>query len=218
MKRIIKALRNPRIIYPYLTYRIVRLYDAMRDRAICGFSLAKGASASVEGGTSYSATCYWTLEKVFSDAEFTPDDSFVDVGCGKGRLLAYMLERKFPGRITGIEMDSATAAVTRKWIQRYPKDKVRLIEGNAFLQQYDEYTVIYLFRPFETDYFKRFIQLLEQQLTHPIRLYYMTDQINGRYLKGRKGWELVFRRTCYKKYGLCMWSSPQKYSLWLYTP
>ena len=218
MNKIFKAIKNPRIIYPGLTYRIVRLYDAMRDRAICGFSLAKRAEPSVEGGTAYSATCYWTLDAIFSDAEFSSDDSFVDVGCGKGRLLAYMLNRKFPGRITGIEMNPMTAAVARKWIQRFPQDKVRLIEGDAFSQQYDEYTIIYLFRPFETEYFIRFIQLLEQQLTHPIRLYYMTDQVNGRYLKNRKGWELAFRRTIYKKYGLYMWSSPQKYSMWIYTP
>ncbi len=218
MNKIIKAIKNPRIIYQRLTYQIVRLYDAIRDRSICGFSLAKKDATSVEGGTSYSATCYWTLDEIFSDADFTADDSFVDVGCGKGRLLAYMLSRKFPGRITGIEMNPTTAAVARKWLQHFPQDKVRLIEGDAFRQQYDEYTVIYLFRPFETDYFMRFIQLLEQQLTHPVKLYYMTDQINGYYLKEREGWELVFRRACYRKYGLCMWSCPQKYSMWLYTP
>ena len=218
LNKALKAIKKPQIIYPALTYRIVRLYDAMRDRRICGFSLAKGAAPSVEGGTSYSATCYWTLDKIFSGVEFTSDDSFVDVGCGKGRLLAYMISRNFPGRITGIELDSSTAALARKWIQRYPQDKVRLIEGDAFRQQYDEYTVIYLFRPFETEYFIRFVHLLEQQLTHPVRLFYMTDQVNGRYLKDRKGWDLLFRRTCYRKYGLHMWYSPQKYSMWLYTP
>ena len=57
-----------------------------------------------------------------------------------------------------------------------------------------------------------------RSLTHPIRLYFMSDQLCWRILKDRPGWTMQFRRTCWKKYGLCMWGATQYYSLWEYAP
>lgn len=197
---------------------IVRMIDNCHDLKITGRPLAGYKQISTEGSTNYKATNYWVLDKIFSDRTFSPNDSFVDVGCGKGRLLAYMLKKGVPCKITGIEQDPETASVTKAWIARYPKEKVRVIEGDAFLQQYDSYTIIYIFRPFQTDYFIRFIKLLEQQLTHPVSFYYMSAQVNGGFLKKRPGWQLVRTGSLYKEHGFYLYTSPQKFAEWLYTP
>ena len=217
-----KEIKNPvkflRHIYVSITYRIVRIFDRRRDQRVCGCSLTKRYATNVEGGTKYSGTCYWTLEEIFADSEFTNEDSLVDVGCGQGRLFAYLIEQHFPGKMTGIEYDAETADIAKAWTAKYPEKNIRIIQGDAFAQQYDEYTVFYLFNPFTFDYFVKFIDLLESQLTHPIRFYYMSDQGKSKILNQRPGWEILFRRKSFKKYGLCMWGSTQHYSLWKYTP
>ena len=217
-----KEIKNPvkfiRHIYVSITYRIVRIFDRRRDRCICGCSLTKQYATNIEGGNPYSGTCYWALEDIFADSEFTKEDSLVDVGCGQGRLFAYLIEQNFPGKMAGIEYHAPTADIAKAWTDKFPEKNIRIIKGDAFAQQYDEYTIIYYFNSFTTDYFVKFVNLLESQLTHPIRFYFMTDQINGHVLNQRPGWEMQFRRKSFKKYGLCLWSCTQHYSLWKYTP
>ena len=217
-KKIIEYIKHPSRIYIYITYRIVRIIDGIHDRQICGCNLSRRRNTNIEGGNHYAPTCYWNLDEMFKDAQFTEEDSFVDIGCGKGRVLAWWLGKKLPGKCTGIELDPFVAGVAKKWLSRYPEERVRLIEGDALKQDYSEYTIIYIFRPFTKEFLIRFLERMEAQLTHPIRFYYMTDQFSREVLWGRPGWKGIRRRKVYKKYGLCMYGSPQYYSIWTYTP
>lgn len=218
IKKLIEYIKHPSRIYVYVTYRIVCLIGGARDRRICGCCLSRRRDTNIEGGNHYAPTCYWTLDEIFRNTKFSADDHFVDIGCGKGRVLAWWLTGKFPGRATGIELDPFVAGVARKWLKRYPEECVRLIEGNALEQDYDEYTIVYIFRPFKKEFLVRFIERLESQLTHPIRFYYMTDLFSREVLYQRPGWTGIRRRKVYKKYGLCTYSCPQYYSIWEYKP
>lgn len=222
IKKLLKEMRNPvkfvRHVYVTITYRIVRIIDGRHDRRICGCSLTSRYATNIVGGNPYGGTCYWTLEDIFADSEFSPNDSLVDIGCGQGRLFAFMIEQNFPGKMTGIEYHAQTADIAKAWTAQYPEKDIRIIKGDAFAQQYDEYTIFYYFNSFTTEYFVRFVELLESQLTHPVRFYFMTDQLHWRILDQRPGWEMQFRRKSFMKYGLCQWGCPQHYSLWNYTP
>lgn len=219
-----KVIRNKmkafvRRVHRGISYRLVRVIDGIRDWNMCSHTFTRNMEACIEGSTGYEATCYWTLDEIFKDTDFTANDHFVDVGCGEGRVIAWLLSKKFPGRVTGIELDPELASVAKEWIsQRVSNNSVRLIEGDALKQSYDEYTIIYIFRPFEGAYFLHLIKRLEATLTHPIRLYYLTDYFSGRVLANRPGWTMIKRDQVYKKYGLCMWGCPQNYSIWQYTP
>ena len=213
-----KLIKHPSLIYIYSTYYLVRFIDGFRDRKICGCSLSKRRTTNIEGGNDYAPTCYWNLDEMFKNTKFTAEDHLADIGCGKGRVLAWWLGKNLPGRATGIELDPFVAGVAKQWLKRYPEDRVRLIEGNALEQEYDEYTIIYLFRSFTKEFLVRFLERIEAQLTHPVRLYYMSDQFSREVLWGRPGWKGLRRRRIYKKYGLCLYGSPQYYSVWMYSP
>lgn len=217
-EKIFDFVKHPKRIYIYITYRIVRIIDGFHDRRICGCSLSRRRDTNIEGGNHYAPTCYWNLDELFKNTEFTADDHLVDVGCGKGRVLAWWLRKKHPGKCTGIELDEFVAGVAKKWLKRYPEERVRLIEGNALEQEYNDYTIIYIFRPFAKEFLIQFLERLESQLTHPVCLYYMSDQFSREVLYQRPGWKGIRRRKVYKKYGLCMYSSPQYYSIWKYEP
>lgn len=217
-EKLVKFIKHPSLIYVYSTYYLVRFIDGMRDRRICGVSLSKRRDTNIEGGNHYAPTCYWNLDEVFKKTKFTEEDHLADIGCGKGRVLAWWLGKKLPGKATGIELDPYVAGVAKKWLKRYPEERVRLIEGDALKQDYDEYTIIYIFRPFAKEFLIRFLERLEAQLTHPVRLYYMSDQFYREVLWERPGWKGICRRRVYKKYGLCLYGSPQYYSIWKYEP
>lgn len=219
LRKATTKLRNfARRIYVGITFRMVQLIDSIHDRRLCGFDLTKKREVEVEGAINYMPSRYWALDIIFKDSEFTSEDRFVDIGCGMGRVLAYLLEKKFPGHITGIEKDPYVADIARKWMTRYKDRQVELIEGNALEQQYDGYTIIYVFRPFSEEFFERLVFRLEAQLSHPIRFYYLTDHKSIHFLKGRRGWKMIKRDFIFRKYGLCVWKNPQYYSIWNYIP
>ena len=206
-------------LYIRITYRIVRIFDRIHDKRLCGYDLTRRRKVEFEGATSYQPTVYWALDEVFKDAVFSANDHLVDVGCGMGRVIAYLVEKKFPGQLTGIECDSYLASVARKWMEKDKSGKVRLIEGDALKAQYDQYTILYLARPFSSEvFFNRMILRLEEQLTHPIQFYYLTDLYSRKCLKGRQGWEMISRCPVYRKYGLYLYGYPQYLSIWKYCP
>ncbi len=204
--------------YVRITVPIVRFIDGIHDICLCGSVLTREHLVNVEGATAYGPSWYWALNEMFKDAKFTEEDCFVDVGCGKGRVLAWLINKHFPGHITGIEKDPDVAAIARKWMERRPNEKTKLIEGDAMEQSYKDYTIIYIFRPFNEEFFERLILRIESQLTHPILFYYLTDYYSRKYLTNRPGWKMIERRPFWKKYGLFVYPAPQFYSIWSYTP
>ncbi len=199
-----------------ISRKSVDFFDSFTDKRICGESLSKFVPSIAEGSTGSQSTPYLVLETIFKDAEFSEDDSFIDVGCGKGRILAFMIKKKYPCSLHGIEHNEEVAAYAQKWTQRYPQTE--LMCGDAFKLDYNAYTVIYMGRPFEPEMFYRFIDLIESQLTHPIKLYYWVDQQSGGYLNNRPGWEMHLRKKLFVRRGLFIAMTPQGYSIWTYTP
>ena len=199
--------------------RLVHFFDGRKDKRICGCSLVKYVPSlyrETMGATGSEATCYWALDKIFKGESFDENDSFIDVGCGKGRVLAYMIKKDYPCSLTGIELNKDVASYAQSWAQRYKK--INIIHGNAFELDYNDYTVLFLGRPFETETFHSFINMLERNLTHPVRFFYWWDSQSGDYLENRKGWVRKRREMIRKSHGLYMYYNPQGFSLWEYTP
>ena len=191
----------------------------MRDRRICGMSLGRfvpSPFAGDRGATGSQSAPYRGLEEVFANLRATPADSFVDVGCGKGRVLAYLASLKVPCRLTGVELNPTVADVARKWSSRF--DNVNIISGDAFELDYNAHTILFMYRPMLENTFIEFIRKLEQELRHKITLYYYADTESGYHLNDRAGWKLITRYNIFKQKGLYIHMEPQRFSLWTYTP
>ncbi|MBQ4465099.1 MAG: class I SAM-dependent methyltransferase [Oscillospiraceae bacterium] len=206
-------------IYIRLSAKVTRLLDGRRDRRICGCSLARYVPSLYResmGATGSESSSYWSLDQIFRDFSFAQSDSFIDVGCGKGRILAYLADKKCPCPLTGIELNEDVYHYAKKWTAAFPQ--ITLIHGNAFEQDYNPYTVMFLGRPFETEMFRRFIDYLEGNLTHPIRLIYWWDTQSGSYLENRSGWRMLRREWVFASHGLFMYPCPQRFTIWEYHP
>ncbi len=220
IQQFVKGLKHlVKPIYIRLSVRFVRFIEGIHDIRLCGSLLTRDREVNVEGATAYSPTRYWALDEMFADAVFSEDDSFVDIGCGEGRVLAWLIhDKRFSGQITGIEKDPEVAAIAKKWMSRHPNEKVKIIEGDAMEQSYKDYTIVYIFRPFNETFFERLIQRIESQITHPVRFYYLSDNYSRKFLVSRQGWKMIKRQPILKKHGLFLYVIPQFYSIWIYTP
>lgn len=216
-----KKFYNQFLIRKYisLSIKICNLFDGMKDRKICGCSLVKYVPSlyrETMGATGSHSTCYWTLDQVFKDESFDTNDSFIDVSCGKGRVLAYLQGKFASCKLTGIELNKEVAEYAQNWAEKHKN--ITIINGNAFDLDYNDYTILFMGRPFEPEMFYQFIEKLERELKHPVKLYYWYDQQSGNYLNDRKGWEMHKREKIFMSHGLFMFHNPQRYSIWTFTP
>ena len=90
---------------------ILDLYDYSIDKKVCGTSLIKYVPSVFRddkngvGSTGSQSTHYFILNRMFSHVELKETDRFIDIGCGKGRVLAYLIHKKAPCSLTGIELN-----------------------------------------------------------------------------------------------------------------
>lgn len=206
-----------------VTVRLLRypslFCDWTIDRKICKCSLVKTVPSlyrESKGATSSQSTSYAFLNHMFESLPLKDSDVFLDVGCGKGRVLAFLINKGFKGSINGIELNPEVASYAKSWSSRY--NNVNVECGDAFLIDYNKYTVLYLNRPFETVFFERFINHLEKHLTHTIKILYYVDQQSGKYLSNRVGWLMKKREWIFNTGPIFHSLYPQAYSIWEYTP
>ena len=209
-------------IYNKICRVILHIIDACIDRSICGQSLVKYVPSVYRddqngvGMTGSQSTNYMVLNRIFSHVTICDQDVFLDIGCGKGRVLAFLLKKHAPCRICGVEINEISGKVAQEWTGKY--DQVSVTLGDAFQMDYNPYTILFMGRPFLPKTFIQFIERFEAGLSHPITLIYWVDQQSGYLLKDRPGWTLLFREKVHMIKGLRIAKYPQYYSIWKYSP
>ncbi|HEY4348241.1 MAG TPA: methyltransferase domain-containing protein [Gaiellaceae bacterium] len=103
-------------------------------------------------------TPYEDMARLFDEVTVEPDATIVDVGCGKGRSLNWLIGR-FPGNaIVGIELDPDVCAATARRLRR--RANVTIVCGDATTLLPPDATVFYLFNPFDATVMGRFAAAL----------------------------------------------------------
>jgi hypothetical protein len=97
---------------------------------------------------------YEDLAILFDEAGVRADDVIVDVGCGKGRSLNWLLAHHPGNTLIGIEIDPEICADTARRLRRFRQATVRC--GDATTMLPPEGTLFYLFNPFDENVMARF--------------------------------------------------------------
>jgi hypothetical protein len=100
------------------------------------------------GAVSTVSTDYAVLPEIFGGV-IGPDDTLVDVGCGRGRVIAWWLGEGYKNRIIGVELDSEVANYTRRLTRRFPN--VSIVTGNIIDCIPQNGTIFYLYNPFSRE-------------------------------------------------------------------
>jgi SAM-dependent methyltransferase len=91
---------------------------------------------------------YHHLHRLFTRARIAvrPADVLVDLGCGKGRVINYWLNRGYRNRMVGLELDPDIAERTRRRLARFLN--VAIVTGDAIEHLPHDGTIFYAFNPF----------------------------------------------------------------------
>lgn len=150
-----------------------RFSDVRIDKKIGGKALNKRIETEFasKGAKDTQSTDYRLLRPIFEKISLADSDKFVDVGCGQGRVLSFLIaEKGFKGRLVGIELASNIADFTKERFKAYPQ--VEIINDDAVKSVPSDGTVFYLFNPFTGDILRAFLDSIENTIKRPATIIY----------------------------------------------
>lgn len=102
------------------------------------------------------------LKGYFKKMNIGGDDSIIDVGCGKGRMIYFFSQLPF-GNVGGVEYEEDLFNICKKNLSRLKVYRVKVYRDDAAsFGGYDEYNYFYLFNPFHKDIMQGFIDRLKE--------------------------------------------------------
>lgn len=180
------------------------LYNGIIDQHYIGESLGEivySEALLASGAYQTQSAEYLALFHAFRRIKINKSDVIVDVGCGKGRAILWVLKHYKADKIYGIELNDEVAEETAKRLEKY--DKVTIIHGDAIENIPPEATIFYLYNPFIGTILKKFKLKLEAQFYQKksITIVYHNPIYLKVFLKDPK-WTVEYYRykpTCIRK-------------------
>ncbi len=129
-----------------------------------------------EDAHSYTACLYGRLERMVDYLKLTPNDVFVDLGCGEGRAVFFIATYKIK-KAVGVELDRHLFDIAQKNLERLriKRTPIELFNIDAINFDAKEATIFCLCNPFGYKTFKRVMDNIKESLiTNPrsIRILY----------------------------------------------
>jgi 16S rRNA A1518/A1519 N6-dimethyltransferase RsmA/KsgA/DIM1 with predicted DNA glycosylase/AP lyase activity len=110
-------------------------------------------------------TGYGILDHILT--RVSADDVFVDIGCGKGRVISWLIGHGYKNTIIGIELDEKVAGASGKVFRKF--NNVNIISGDVLKTLPSNGTFFYMFNPFDEMVMKKFANLLIENWDKKIR-------------------------------------------------
>ena len=117
----------------------------------------------------YMPAGWFTLRRILKRGEVTPDDVFIDIGSGMGRLVFQAAERYPFRRVIGVEISEYLNAVARENIERNRHrlrcKEVEIVTADVLAYDLpDDVTVAYFYNPFTGPVFGAAVEKLTESL------------------------------------------------------
>ena len=127
---------------------------------------------------------YTCLDILFSKVDITEHDIIIDLGCGKGRVINWFLNKNIKNKILGIEVHPEIAYFTSNRLKKYKQ--VEILTGcvGEDVSLIEQGTIFYLFHPFRERLMKNFS---DQLLT----------LINSKVYRDKPRPLIVYHNSCY---------------------
>lgn len=146
-----EGLRRSRAQMQRVTLQVERVTDPLRDRTLNTASRVKLPEHAKQDRVSYAPSAWHFLPRALRYLGVSDDDTFVDFGCGKGRVVHQAARRPF-SRVIGVEVSPELAAIARAVVEghrhRYRCRNVEIVVADVrHYRVPDDLTIGYFFRP-----------------------------------------------------------------------
>ncbi|MER3524728.1 MAG: hypothetical protein C4326_11905 [Ignavibacteria bacterium] len=145
-----------------------------------GISTHGIVETGVGDASHYATMRYATINRILDHLRLRPDDVFIDVGSGKGRVLC-CAARSIVREVVGVEIVPEFCRIAERNAQRMRgrKSPIRVYNVNAQQCDYSRGTVVTLFNPFGADTLSAVMGRIEESLQakpRPLRLAYANPE------------------------------------------
>ncbi len=170
LRRILKMtnfLKGFRYKLKYLYWKKFRKIDIIEYASLDELGLDS------EKSNYYSFSGFSSIRKAFRHFNITEDDSFIDVGCGKGGTLIAL--KKFPFKVMGgIEISERLCVCCKENLDKLKIKNFKLYNcGASDFKDFERYNYYYLYNPFPGNVLKDFILNMESSLREKYRKTYI---------------------------------------------
>ena len=111
----------------------------------------------MKGNHGYALTQKKAFSNIMSRLDINNDDSFIDIGCGKGGVLYYASKYPFR-RVAGVEIEDELYEIAVRNFQKLNMPNIEVFHDNAItFDKYSEFNVFFLFNPFDPDIYQQVI-------------------------------------------------------------
>ena len=155
-----------RVPFPWRRYVLDRLVDPIIDRAVgmdtAGFQSVNHLGLDPDQAFDYRVAGWRSLHVILRRDEVTAHDVFVDLGCGKGRVLFLACRYPFK-RIIGVDLSPAMVKAARRNLAGRPRVQVEMANAAEWPIP-DDVTLAFLYNPFPNAIFERVVENLLESL------------------------------------------------------
>ncbi|MDI7860746.1 methyltransferase domain-containing protein [Rhizobiaceae bacterium n13] len=155
------------------------------------------AQAESAGHVHYATVSYTCTQSVLSKLDLSDKDTFVDVGCGKGRVVCLAAKQKV-AEVIGIEYSPNLASIAERNIGSLKgrRSPARILCQPAETSDYSDATVLYFFNPFEASLLDLVLcKIQADTLGRPMRMAFVMESEKQRDVFCCHSW-----LTCYDRY------------------
>ena len=155
--RIIKELTIDSLGNLFYRIKAVIRYHFIEDRL--------GIKTLVDHNFGYEPTPYHMIERMIEYLPFNSEDIFVDLGCGKGRVILY-LSTKNLRKIIGVEVRNDLANIAKHNLKnlKLKNTLVEIIDSDVAIFKIEEGTVFFMNNPFGEKILSKVIKNIKKNL------------------------------------------------------
>lgn len=123
------------------------------------------ARMAIPDGADYQPTSYHFLRKLLASLPLEPEDTFMDLGCGKGRVVCYLAAHRRLRKAIGVDILPGLTRIAQANAQRIRSGTpIEIRTGDATATDLSEVTVLFLFNPFGEGTLAAVLENLRQSL------------------------------------------------------
>ena len=121
--------------------------------------------SSFGDGSPYQATSYGKLQKIINYLNIKPEDVFIDLGCGKGRVVFFFSRQKLKKSI-GVDSNQELIDIAKKNLANFKLNNspIEFINSDAANLQFKEETIFFMFNPFGAPTLKGVLKNIKDSL------------------------------------------------------
>jgi len=164
----IKCIGKYTLYHGFLIADIIKAHYLEKKLGIetDGFDYYSDNLSLYKDGHAYGASLYCNLDKVFEYLKPKPEDIFLDLGCGKGRVVFFAALRKI-NKVTGVDVNQELIEVANLNLANFKPNNasIEFINEDAANFKIRGETIIFMFNPFGSMTLKKVITNIKNSLS-----------------------------------------------------